>query len=166
MEPDEKIKQIRKKYEKHITEAKKKTAKQMAQIIPEVIKLRTRQEGQGSKGRPLKKLAESTIKQREKYSSNLHEDTSPSQSNLTATGQMLDAITGKVDADDKVSVYIKQTSRNNELNGSESKLSNKAVAKLVEENGRPFLELSKSETKERDKLATDILVDELKRLLQ
>jgi len=184
MEPSEKIKSIKIKYRIAQREAVKKAAEELAQIIPEIIRLRTRQEGQGTNGQ-LKELSESYIKQRAgeiafytigkgsdrkvipyKPSSapDLHPDTTPSKSNLTATGQLLDSITGKR-AGDRVNISLKGK-RKKELSGAKSKLTNDEVGKYVRENGREFLKLSVDEKQEAIDLATQIILEQIKDALK
>lgn len=159
-----KLELLKKKLEVKTKLAQAKAAKALAETIPEVIKLRTRQEGEGVNGK-LKSLASSTKKYRERYEDNLHPDTSPGQSNLTGTGQLIDAIQGK-SAGTKVTVDIKQGKRKGELSGGKSKLSNKEVRKYVEEAGREFLELSNQERKEAEELAKDIILEEIKSVIK
>jgi len=155
---------LKKKLQVRLKLAQAKAAKALAETIPEVIKLRTRQEGEGVNGK-LKSLARSTKKYRERYEDNLHPDTSPGQSNLTATGQLIDAIQGK-NVGTKVTVDIKKGKRKGELSGGKSKLSNQQVRKYVEEAGREFLELSNQERKEAEELAKDIILEEIKSVIK
>lgn len=63
---------------------------------------------------------------------------SPSRSNLTLTGQMLDALKSDIDAvAGQATVYVDSTSR------TDSELNNAEVAKKVAEEGRPFLGLDR-----------------------
>lgn len=155
---------LKKKLQVQIRLAQVKAAKALAEAIPEVIKLRTRQEGEGVNGK-LKDLEDSTIKYRERYSDNLHPDTSPKTSNLTGTGQLIDAIQGK-SAGSKVKIEIKGGKRKGELSGGKSKKSNKEVRKYVEDAGREFLELSKAERQEAKELAADIIKEELRSVIK
>lgn len=155
---------LKKKLQVKIKLAQAKAAKALAESIPEVIKLRTRQEGEGVSG-PLKDLADSTIKYRERYSDNLHPDTSPRTSNLTGTGQLIDAIQGK-SAGSKVKIDIKGGKRKGELSGGRSKKTNKEVRKYVEDAGREFLELSKVERQEAEELAKEIILEEIRSVIK
>lgn len=155
-----KLSLLNKKIQVKIKLAQVKAAKVLAEIIPDVIRIRTRLEGEGVSG-SLKSLKASTIKNREKYKDNLHPDTSPSESNLTATGQLLDAIQGK-SAGSKVTIDIKKGKRKGELYGNKSKISNKEVRRHVEDNGREFLDLSKDEKKESEELAKEIILEEIR----
>jgi len=155
-----KLELLKKKLAVKIKLAQVKAAKELAQVIPDVIKLRTRQEGEGVSGK-LKDLAGSTIDYRTRYEDNLHPDTSPRNSNLTGTGQLIDAIQGK-SAGSKVTIDIKKGKRKGELSGGKSKLSNQEVRKHVEDNGREFLELSKQERIEAEEFAKEIILKEIK----
>lgn len=180
-----KLELLKKKLEVKTKLAQAKAAKALAETIPEVIKLRTRQEGEGVKGK-LKPLSDSYKKQRAGELSfytigkgsdrivvpytptkdpGLHPDTSPETSNLTATGQLIDAVQGK-SAGTKVTIDIKQGKRKGELYGKKSKLSNKEVRKYVEEAGREFLELSNQERKEAEELAKEIILEEIKSVIK
>jgi hypothetical protein len=155
---------LKKKLQAQLRLAQAKAAKALAETIPEVIKLRTRQEGEGASG-PLKDLEDSTIKYRERYSDNLHPDTSPRKSNLTSTGQLIDAIQGK-SAGSKVKIDIKGGKRKGELSGGRSKKTNKEVRKYVEDAGREFLELSNAERKEAEELAKDIILEQIRDVIK
>lgn len=159
-----KLELLRKRIEVQLRLAQAKAAKALAEAIPEVIKLRTRQEGEGVSGK-LKNLEDSTIKYRERYSDNLHPDTSPKKSNLTGTGQLIDAIQGK-SAGTKVKIDIKGGKRKGELSGGRSTKSNKEVRKYVEDAGREFLELSKDEKQEAEELAKEIILEEIRSVIK
>ena len=155
---------LKKKLQVQLRLAQAKAAKALAETIPEVIKLRTRQEGEGVSG-PLKDLEDSTIKYRERYSDNLHPDTGPRTSNLTGTGQLIDAIQGK-SFGSKVKIDIKSGKRKGELSGGRSKKTNKEVRKYVEDAGREFLELSIAERKEAEELAKDIILEQIRDVIK
>jgi hypothetical protein len=144
--------------------AQVKAARELAALIPELIKLRTRQAGEGVDGE-LDGLEKSTEAYRQRYSENLHPDTTPSTSNLTATGQLLDAIQGK-NTGSKVKIDIKGGKRKGELSGGKSKKTNKDVRKYVEDAGRKFLELSEAEKDEVIELARQIILDELRSVIK
>jgi hypothetical protein len=182
MDNETRINAIKRKFAVKIKIAQREAAKEMASLIVEMIKLRTRFAGQGTNG-DLKELSESYIKQRRgelsffttpdgkkipykpKKKPLLHPDTSPSESNLTATGQMLDALKGK-SVDTKATVIIAPTKRKKELSGAKSKLNNDQVRKYVEDGGREFLKLSPDERDEAIDMATQILKDKLSSLLK
>lgn len=162
MSASEKIDKIRRKYAGKIRIAQQKAAKQLAISVVDWIKIRTRLEGEGVSG-PLKNLKPSTIRHRTKYSSKLHQDTDTSRSNLTATGQLLDALRGRAGGG-KVTIDIKPNKRKKELDGDSSGLTNEQVRKFVEDNGREFLKLSDQERDEVIELASQIIKEELRSL--
>jgi len=146
-------------------EAIKKAAKEMAVYIMDVLKIRIRLEGKGVNGSLPPLTSEQYIKLRSK-SPLLSSDTSPNESNLTATGQMIDAMSGKA-VGSKVSIEIKNTKRKKELSGAKSKLTNKQLQKIIEEEiGIEFLELNKQEREEAIDLATQIIEREIKDALR
>lgn len=82
---------------------------------------------------------------------------SPSRSNLTLSGQMLDALKSEVDEQKgQVTVFVESSSRN------DSDLNNAEVAKKVAENGRPFIGLDRVG---RDRIRR-MVVAELRRALK
>lgn len=183
MTPDEKIKKFREKANGRIKIAQQKAAMELAVYIVDVLKLRTRIEGEGTNGK-LKPLADSYIKQRRgelsfftigkgdgrtkvtyepSKSPKLHPDTSPDTSNLTQTGQLLDALRGRAGGG-KVTIDIKKTKRKPDMYGNKSDLTNEDVRKFVEEAGREFLKLSPDEKKEVIDLTTKIITEQLKDL--
>jgi hypothetical protein len=183
MTPEEKIRQFKAKYSGRLRIIQQKVALKLAQNLVDYIKLRTREEGDGTDG-PLKPLSESYKKQRAgelafftigkgdgrkivSYKPNkkpeLHPDTDPSKSNLTATGQMLDALRGRAGGG-KVTIDIKPTNRRKELSGKRSGLNNNQVRQYVEDAGREFLKLSPDEKQEVIDLATQLINEELARL--
>jgi hypothetical protein len=180
MTPEEKIRQIKNRYSGKLKIIQQKVALKLAQGLVEYIKLRTREEGEGTNG-PLKPLSESYKKQRSgelafftigkgdgrkvvsykpNKKPNLHPDTEPGKSNLTATGQMLDALRGRAGGG-KVTIDIKPTTRRKELNGKRSGLTNNEVRQYVEDAGREFLKLSPDEKKDVIDLATQLINEEL-----
>ena len=159
MTPDEKIRQIKNKYSGKLKIIQQKVALKLAKDLVEYIKLRTREEGDGTKGK-LDPLSKKYIEYRAKKSNRLHPDTTPSKSNLTATGQMLDALRGRA-AGGKVTVDIKPNTRRKELSGKRSGLNNNQVRQYVEDAGREFLKLSPEEKQEVIDLATQLINEEL-----
>lgn len=162
MKPEDKVRSVRNKYSGRIKIALQKAAKEMAVYIVDIIKIRTRIEGEGTDGK-LKPLKPSTIKNRNRYSDNLSPDTDANTSNLTATGQMIDALRGRAGGG-KVTVDIKPTRRKDELNGGRSGLTNNEVRAFVEKD-REFLKLSEYEKRDATELAKKIINDHLKGLL-
>ena len=132
-------------------------------LIPELIKIRTRGQGQGVKS-SLPKLSPVTIALREKYKSNLHPETSPGESNLTATGQLLEAIEGKIKSGG-ITFSINKKRRKKELFGNRSKVTNEEVRSFVERAGFNFFDIAEQDRKELIELAEKIIIDEIKKAL-
>jgi hypothetical protein len=145
-------------------EAIKKAAKEMAVYIVDIIKLRTRIEGEGLKGK-LPALTSEAYKKLRAKSKNLSSETSPNESNLTATGQLIDALKSKVTGS-KISITINNNKRKKELNGSKSGYTNNEIRKFVEDNGREFLGLTAAENKEALDLTTQIIETEIRNALR
>ena len=129
--------------------------------LAETVKVRTRLGGlaekdQGSKSK-IKPLKPSTIKYRQylKKKGELSGLTTPKKSNLTMTGQLLDALTGKGLRVAIGIISVKSTRR------KDRDLKNSDVAKYVSDQGRPFLNLTSKEIKE---LAQNIKRDLVKLL--
>lgn len=181
MTPDEKIKKFRENASGRIRIAQQKAAIELAVYIVDVLKLRTRIEGDGTNGK-LKPLSDSYIQQRKgdlsffttkknkkkvpytpKKSPKLHPDTSPETSNITQTGQLLDALRGRAGGG-KVTIDIKKTKRKPDMYGKKTNLTNEDVRKYVEEAGREFLKLSPDEKQEVIDLTTKIIMEQLKDL--
>lgn len=141
--------------------------------IPEQIKKRTRlgggvqtvnNEGFGGRRTKLDSLSESYKKKRKLYKSNLSSQTSPSKSNLTATGQLLDSIKSRKRPGDKLDFKV-TGSRRKELDGSKSNKTNEQVRKYVEEK-REFLGLTNAEVNKFTRLARKIIEKELSKVLK
>jgi hypothetical protein len=157
--PEDVLKKVGDRLKIKIRLAKNAAARELAGLIPELVKIRTRGAGDGVNG-PLKDLESSTIKYRERYDDNLHPETTPTTSNLTATGQLLDSLKGR-NVGSKVIVEPKGR-RTQELSGERSRKTNKQVLKYVEDGGRVFNELNHGERAEIIETATQIIKDELK----
>lgn len=142
--------------------AQREAAKELALLIKELVIVRTQGEGKGTNG-TLDSLSESYIDTRERNRKRLSSKTSPSKSNLTATGQMLNALQATSTAN-KATVSVKKTKRRAELTGGKSGLTNDEVRKYVEDNGREFLKLSPEEKDQLIKVATDIVKEHLRDL--
>ena len=132
-------------------------------LIPELIRLRTRG-GAGLKGN-LPALERSTIEYRTRYRDNLHTDTSPSESNLTGTGQLLNAIEAKASAG-RITVSINKKKRRGELSGSRSKLTNDDVRRFVEQNFAEFFELTNDEREQLVQIAKDIIANKIREVFR
>lgn len=141
--------------------AVRRVLKEFAVLIPELVKARTRLGG-GLTG-SLPALKASTIRSRTSYSANLSSDTSPEESNLTGTGQLLDAVQAKV-TQNKIVVTVNTKKRKTELSGSKGELTNNEVRKYVEDAGFNFFDLTDDERKELIDLAEKIIIDEIKKV--
>lgn len=125
------------------------TMNEIAESIAETIRKRTRQgkgissKDENSKLTTLKKLSPDYIDIRKKYNAELHSQTNPRKSNLTATGQLLDSIEGKGEKN-KITIEINDE-RGPGIDGRKSNVGNNKLRKFVEEKGRIFFGLSKSE---------------------
>jgi len=121
-------------------------SKRLGDSVTETIRRRTRQGyGVDSAGNrtKLKALTDEYVETRRRYSDDLSEFTTPKKSNLTATGQMLDAMRG-VASRGRIEVEI-AGSRKPGLGGQRSKISNSTLARYVQEMGRQFFGLTKPE---------------------
>lgn len=174
MTPEEQIKAFKEKYGVRV----KKTLNEVAKIAAEktmndVIK-RTK-EGKGTNGR-LKPLSGKYIGFRRRWSEFLADDTSPAKSNLTATGQLLEALYYRVVGP---RFFIKVNTKNREQGlggesnlieitktnkkgkkkvvGYKSHLTNDQVRQYTEEAGREFLALSDKEKEDLRKFVGDQL---------
>jgi hypothetical protein len=138
-------------------------------IVPEVvegIKKRTKlSKGVDANDKPLKKLlplqSEKYKAIRKKNKSRLSKDTTPARSNATATGQMLDSITGSQNGT-KFSFEFKG-SRKPDITGRDSGLTNSEVAKYYQEK-RPFFYLSKPEKNNLIRKIRDVITKRIKNL--
>lgn len=87
-----------------------------------------------------KTLSRSKKSAKKKALKNFGDFFSPARSNLTLTGQMLDALDYRVDvAAGEISVFVEASQRDDD--GSGETLTNADVAKKVQEAGRVFLRL-------------------------
>lgn len=92
----------------------------------------------------LKKLSDEYKEVRRKFKQNLDSSTSVSKSNLTATGQLLGAMTGEA-ANAKVIITFKNI-RGKDLTGRDPDgLTNRQLARYVQERGRSFFSFTKAE---------------------
>lgn len=107
------------------------------------------------KGRP--KPYKSTIQRREtlKERGQLSNETTPTKSNLTMTGQMLNAISYKVKKLGGI-IFIKDSTRR------DGKNTNKEIAEYVSKN-RPFFHLSDSEIRQLKREAVKLVRSKLKK---
>lgn len=153
-----------KKIERAIFQAQKRAARELIQIIIDTIRTRTRLLGEFADGSKIasKKLSPLYVKQRERYSNNLDSDTTPTTSNATATGQMLNSMKGKASGT-KITIDLK-TGRRKELAGNKSKLTNSEVNKHYEENKGEWFALQESEKQEAIDYAAEIIKEEIKKV--
>jgi hypothetical protein len=84
---------------------------------------------------------------RKLYASKLGEFGSVNKSNLTMTGQMLNAIKHRRGVTGSIVIYVNKRTRRNPFSKKAKKLTNAQVAEYVAENGRPFLGLDRQESK-------------------
>lgn len=110
----------------------------------------------GSKKKPFKALSPGYKKQRKEFTG-LSDKTTPNKSNVTRTGQMIDSIKG---IGKKAGFEILPSGKR-----SDTQLSNDDVAQYVEEQGRPFLNLSDKEVKELTRLLQESIADEINKCL-
>jgi hypothetical protein len=181
MTPEEKIRDFKKKYGVRIKETIKRVTRIAGEKAMKDLIKRTK-EGKGTDGK-LKPLRAKTIAYRRKWSRFLANDTSPAKSNLTATGQMLDALFLRV-VGDRFFIKVNSKNRGESLGGSavteikktskagkvssvgyESKLTNDQVRKYTEDAGREFLKLSDSEKEELRQFVLEQFKLELRDLL-
>lgn len=100
-------------------------------------------------------LQDSTVDYRENYEVNLAPKAKPAKSNLTATGQLLEAL-ANVSRNKKIIIEL-APSRKFELDGRKSSLSNIEIKNFLEEKGFIFFNIPRSEIKR--------IVRELRQLL-
>lgn len=126
----------------------------------------------------LKKLSRSYIAQRKgdiafftkngkvipfvpKSAPRLSPNTTPSKSNLTATGQLLAAIRAR--AKNQMIILFFKDKRGKDLSGQQSKLSNSELKDIVEANGRSFFGVTIPERNFIARLVRQNVIDCLKR---
>jgi hypothetical protein len=154
------IKTTQVKLSRAIEQGVRKAAREIAQTLPKIVRDRVRA-GFGLSGR-LKSLSDGYIKFRTRAARRLSKETSPGKSNLTATGQMLNAIIGQATGS-IVRIFMKDT-RKRELSGGATKTNNE-VRRYAEED-RPFFELTRNERAMAEKKAAEIIKQELRRVLK
>ena len=116
----------------------------------------------GNALKPLKSKKGSTIDIRTRHKKRLSKKTSPATSNLTATGQMLDAITYKI-APFLIYIFVKDDKRKQELSGSHGRLTNSRVARYAKEGGRSFMGLIKYERKALARKLREFILDRIRK---
>lgn len=157
---------------KNLDQVKKSMESVMPELrreIPDQIRTRTRlgggvdHDGKDRLGGNRKKLAGLSAgykKTRKRYSSNLSSDTTVSKSNLTATGQLLDAIKAKIVGRKSLEIFLEKN-RSVDLYGNSAKINNEQLAEYVEEK-RKFFGLTDGEMNKfrrmiREKIESDLL---------
>lgn len=101
---------------------------------------------------PLKQLEKSTIDSRRRNSRRLSPFTRPKRSNLTATGQLLNAIRG-ASAENTIQISFDEF-RGRDLTGAGSSNTNSQIAGFVSKL-RPFFKISNAEFVEIERKITD-----------
>lgn len=132
----------------------RKNMKELAQISAEMVRERTRKgkgvSRRGSFVHNLADLEDSTIRRRERIK--LHPETGPSKSNLTETGQMLDALYGKSKKKGHGDIAIR--SKRKKKKGQKKEITNDEVAFFVS-GKRPFIDLSNKEVNKLSKITAE-----------
>jgi hypothetical protein len=158
------IRIFEKKIKNAIFQAQKKAAREIVQVLIDAIRTRVRLMHELASGSKIPSLKPSTIKARERYSQNLDADTSPSTSNATATGQMLNSMKGAANGT-KITIELKK-GRGKELAGNKSKLTNSQVNKYYEESKGEWFALQAEEKEEAIAYATEIIKEEIRKVLK
>ena len=148
-----------KKIQNAVFQAQKKAARELVQVLIDVIRTRTRLLAELVNDSKIPGLSDGYVKKREKYSNGLDADTSPSTSNATATGQMLNSMKGKASGT-KIIIDLK-TGRRKELAGNKSKLTNSQVNKYYEESKGEWFGLQAAEKEEAIAYAAEIIKEEI-----
>lgn len=176
MTPKEKIRKFKEKYNAQIKKALKEATEQAAKkTMADVIK-RTKS-GLGTNGK-LEALSTSYVEFRKRWKAFLASDTTPNKSNLTATGQLLEALYYRV-VGNRFFIKVNSKQRDEGLGGEElvktqvskkkyemkSKLTNEQVRKFVEDAGREFLQLNDEEKRALEKFTAEVLRESLKDIL-
>jgi type II secretory pathway pseudopilin PulG len=162
--PSAQMRIIQKKIERAVFQAQKKAARELIQVIIDAIRTRTRLLKELASGKQIPANDDSTIKARERYSKRLDADTTPSTSNATATGQMLNSMKGKANGT-KITIDLK-SGRRKELSGAKSTLTNSEVNKYYEEKKGEWFALSDAERTEAIDYAAEIIKEEIKNVLK
>lgn len=138
--------------------SKSKMTKYM-RALAAIIKKRTRLgfgvAKDGASKKKLKGLSSKYIDKRKK--SRLSSQTRPGRSNLTFTGQMLDALTGGGEKEGPGVVFLEEN-RNDDKKNSD-------IAEWNEDKGRPFLYISKAERKQLEKKVRDDIKKSISKVL-
>lgn len=164
---NEQIRRLNRKLKNAESKARREAIKYLRKRVPEYIILRTKA-GEGI-DKELPKLKPSTIAFRERYRRNLAKDTSPSESNLTFSGQLLKAIISEIvdngivfKINDKVHKKVIKPKKPRP-NSKNSTLTNNELREYLEEKGFEFFGLSKDDMKELRKEVIELVADIIKR---
>lgn len=155
-----------KKIKNAVFQAQKKAARELVQVLIDVIRTRTRLLGEFADGTKIasKELSNKYIQARKRYSNRLDPDTTPETSNATATGQMLNSMKGKA-VGTKITIDLK-TGRRKELDGRKSNLTNSQVNEYYEKQKGEWFNLQDSEINELIDYATESIKEEIKKVLK
>jgi hypothetical protein len=163
--PSAQMRIMEKKIRNAVFQAQKRAAKELVQILIDAIRIRVRQLKELADGTSIPSpLSEKYVKLRSKYSSRLSHDTTPETSNATATGQMINSMVGKA-INGKIVIELKDN-RRKELNKSKPKLKNSEVNKYYEKQKGEWFALSAEERQEGIDYATEIIKEEIKKVLK
>jgi len=148
------LKDVKQAADKAVTEARKKeNMARYAQLGADRIRVRTRlgfgvsSEGAGTQRLP--RIKDGTIKnrQRTKNRGQLSEFTTPGRSNLTETGELLDAIQGSSSADGTADITLAEDRTDGK--------SNNDIVEFLAAKGFEFFHLSNAEIKGIEKEVTE-----------
>lgn len=138
----------------------KKEMQKIAEDLADTVRVRAQLGGSvsdtGRSKKPFKKLNPSYVAQRRKFDG-LSDKTTPNKSNITRTGQLIESLQG-IGKNAGFSIVPKG-------GRTDSNLSNEDVARYVDANGRPFLNLSDVELKKLARLLEESLADEINKCL-
>lgn len=125
------------------------------EIIADDLKQSVREGINPKTGRPYRRLKQSTIDQRRRLSKTnpTHSKYSPSKSNLTFTGQLVDSVFAKITAlKTRINITIGVKGRHTgykNLNGTRGKnVKNEVIAKGLADQNRPLVGISKKKLSE------------------
>ena len=152
-----------KKIKNAIFQAQKKAARELIQIIIDTIRTRTRLLKQLANGSTIPALESAAYKKlRAKNANRLDADTSPNESNATATGQMLNSMKGKATGA-KITIDLK-SGRRKELTGNKSTQTNTQINSHYEKSKGEWFALQQSEKEEAIAYAAEIIKQEIQKV--
>jgi hypothetical protein len=138
-------------------------SKEVGDKVVKSIQKRSRQ-GKDVEGQNFDALSKEYKKQRKRNSRNLDETTTPNKSNVTATGQMLKSMRAE-GVKGKIVINPPSGNRSKELSGSSPRISNREVARYVQEDGRRFFGLTDKQKTELTRDVKNVLLRKLKKTL-